>query len=93
MNAVDKYLSAVSTSWKEDATAVDGVFYYLVVSLMVHSPEKWMENRVTWLKRMLAVCGNNSKQLGNAKFTHYRSGMIFLGIIHGLYTIVFKVHI
>jgi E3 ubiquitin-protein ligase UBR4 len=40
MNAVEKFLNAPMTSWKDDATAVDGCYYHLVVSLMVHPVEK-----------------------------------------------------
>jgi E3 ubiquitin-protein ligase UBR4 len=89
-NSVDKFLFASHTSWKEDAFAVEGSYYHLVVSLMVHQPDKWMENRVLWLKRVLGLCGIRSKQLGASGFTQYRAGLIFLSLIHGLYTIVFK---
>lgn len=44
-----------------------------------------------WLKRVLASCGFRSKQLGLSNLGHYRSGLIMLSIIHGLYTIVFQV--
>lgn len=40
MNGVDKYMTAAIPSWKEDATSVDGSFYHLIVSLMVHTPER-----------------------------------------------------
>lgn len=56
-------------------------------------PGRWMENRLQWLKRVLASSGYRSKQLANANFGHYRSGLILLGVIHGLYTIVFQVRV
>lgn len=40
MGSVDKFLSAAPSTWKDDATAVEGSLYHLVVSLMVHSHEK-----------------------------------------------------
>ncbi|ODM96234.1 E3 ubiquitin-protein ligase UBR4, partial [Orchesella cincta] len=88
--SVEKFLNAPMNIWKDDATTVDGVYYNLVVSMMVHSPAKWMENRMQWVKRVLATCGFRSKQQALANFGHYRAGLIFLGLIHGLYTIVFQ---
>lgn len=39
-NAVEKFLYAPMNTWKDDATTVDGASYYLIVSMMVHSPTK-----------------------------------------------------
>lgn len=39
-NAVEKFLYAPMNTWKDDAMSVESVSYYLVVSLMVHSPSK-----------------------------------------------------
>jgi E3 ubiquitin-protein ligase UBR4 len=49
--AVDKFLLQPPTLWKEDFGATDGPYYYLVVSLMVQSPTRYLlllrfENRI-----------------------------------------------
>jgi len=90
MNGVEKFLFAPMTTWKEDFCGVDGGYYYLMVSLMVHSPEKFADNQVQWLRRILIMCGYRSKQVNNAKFVNYRPGLIFYGLIFGLFKIVFK---
>ncbi len=54
---------------------------------------RWRETRVSWLKRVLSYCGYRSKRLGSAEFQHYRPGLIYLALIHGLYTVVFKVRL
>jgi len=53
---------------------------------------RWMEDREKWLKRIMAMNGYRSKQLGGSTYANYRPGLIFLGLIHGLYNIVFKVN-
>lgn len=39
-NSVDKFLNAPMNTWKDDAAGVEGVYYNLVVAMMVHSPSK-----------------------------------------------------
>jgi len=53
---------------------------------------RWVENRVTWLKRILTLGGNRSKRMATAEFSHYRSCLIYFGLIDGLYSVVFKVN-
>lgn len=52
---------------------------------------RWKENRLTWLKRVLVLGGNRAKRGATAEFSHYRSGLIYFGIVDGLYSTVFKV--
>jgi hypothetical protein len=54
---------------------------------------RWMDDRVQWLKRVMAMSGYRSKQLGGSTFANYRNGLVFMGLIHGLYTVAFKVPI
>jgi E3 ubiquitin-protein ligase UBR4 len=89
-NAVDKFLGQPSTGWKDEWTNVEGVYYHIVVGLMVHSPVKWNENRLMWLKRILVASAYKSKKLGAAEFADYRPGLIFYALIQGLYQQVFK---
>jgi len=86
--AVEKFLA--QTNWKEDWCSVEGVYYNIVVGLMVHAPQKWAENRILWLKRVLGSCGGRSKKGKLAELAEYKSGWIFWGMIDGFYNVVFK---
>jgi len=87
---VEIFLFLIPHLWKDDAYSVDGVYYHLVVSLTVNALDKWLQNRIHWLKRVMGMCGIRSKKNRAATFDHLRPGLIFLSVIHGLYTIVFK---
>jgi len=40
--AVDKWLAAAPASWSDDAGAIEGAFYHLVVAMMVHPLDKYV---------------------------------------------------
>jgi E3 ubiquitin-protein ligase UBR4 len=43
----------VGEKWLESAYEVDGPVYQMVLSIVLHSPETWAQNRVKFLKRVL----------------------------------------
>ena len=114
-NFVDKFLAQPPSEWKSELSTIEGVYYLLVVALMVHPPSKYvshsitnsslrisitncyfiyfrfMDNRIIWLKRVMGSRGFRTNRFGSAEFSNYRPGLIFMGLIYGLYTIVFKV--
>lgn len=45
----------VGEKWLESAYEVDGPVYQMVLSIVLHSPESWSQNRVKFLKRVLTA--------------------------------------
>jgi E3 ubiquitin-protein ligase UBR4 len=45
----------VGEKWLESAYEVDGPVYQMVLSIVLHSPETWAQNRVKFLKRVLTA--------------------------------------
>lgn len=39
-SAVDKFLNQSISAWKDEVSTVEGTYYQLIVSVMVHSPAK-----------------------------------------------------
>ncbi|XP_055380592.1 protein purity of essence [Condylostylus longicornis] len=93
----------VGEKWLECAYDVDGPLYQITLSLALHSPTIWRNNKVTHLKRLLAVAQAREISanvlckalLSNADrtvkdYSVYRPYLMFWGMIDLIYANLFK---
>ncbi|XP_067662559.1 E3 ubiquitin-protein ligase UBR4-like [Haliotis asinina] len=87
--------------WVENCFEAEGPLYYPVLSILVHSPEKWQQLRVKYLKRLLvlahvrSVCQVGAKTVPvNDKtpkeYSVYKNVLIFFGFLCSFYDKILK---
>lgn len=80
---------------------VESAYYWTTMCLIIQSPDSWKQIRLTLLKRLLATVhvrhalAPNATHLNDKQVkdytTVYKPGLLFFGLVNGMYTIVFKV--
>lgn len=96
------YLEQSSTEkWVESAYEAEGPLYWATMSILLHSPSKWAENRVGHLRKLLVIAqvrychpvGPNKTLTEKSvkEYNVYKPYLIFFGLIDGIYKNFFKV--
>uniref|UniRef100_UPI00358DF698 E3 ubiquitin-protein ligase UBR4 n=1 Tax=Myxine glutinosa TaxID=7769 RepID=UPI00358DF698 len=97
--AVQSFLESGPESWVENSFEVEGPLYYAVLALHVLPPSAWLTNRIFFLRRLLVLaharhCSpSGCTRLSDAtplEFGVYRPALLFWGMIHLLYDVVFQ---
>ena len=88
--------------------AADGPLYWMVLSLLLHSPSRWQSTKIAHLKRVLALAqirhvsptppggsaGTNKLIDASVKdYAVYKPYLIFFGIVDGIYSNYLKVRL
>lgn len=86
--------------------AADGPLYWMVLSLLLHSPSRWQNTRLSHLKRAIALAqirhasptpaasstGTNKLSDPSIKdYAIYKPYLIFFGMVDGIYSNYLKV--
>ena len=101
---IECYLTLSSTEkWIESSHDLDGPLYWITMSMLLHSREQWLSNRLYHLKRLIIlaqaryVSTNVQKKTisdkGVKPYNVYKPYLIFFGFIDGIYNYLFKVSV
>lgn len=96
------YLENTSTEkWIESAYEADGPLYWITMTILVHSAEKWNTNRLSHLRRLIVLAharhfnySGPTKSISDKTvkdYGVYKPYLIFFGLIDGIYKQFFKV--
>lgn len=97
-----QYLENTSPEkWIESAYDAEGPLYWLTMSILVHNAERWQNNRISHLRRVIVLAhARHCHPLGPVKtladksekeYSVYKPYLIFFGLIDGIYNYFFKV--
>lgn len=97
---------APSERWVEMSYVAEGPLYWMVLSLLLHSPSRWQNSRIAHLKRVIATAqirnvsttppsnAGGTTKLTDATikdYTVYKPYLIFFGLVDGIYSNYLKV--
>lgn len=96
------YLECTSTEkWIESSYDSEGPLYWITMSILVHSAEKWSINRLSHLRRLIVLAhARNCSPTSPLKnfsdktvkdYSVYKPYLNFFGLIDGIYNNFFKV--
>ncbi|XP_045063212.1 E3 ubiquitin-protein ligase UBR4-like isoform X2 [Coregonus clupeaformis] len=94
------FLEQPCEKWVESSCDVDGPHYYTVLAMHILSPERWMNTRLTFLRRLLvtvharkvsAVFANKLTDKQSKEYAVYRSPLLFWGLVELIYDMFRKV--
>lgn len=102
--ALTSYLECSSTEkWIESSYEAEGPLYWITMSILVHSAERWSINRLSHLRRLIVLaharhCSPTSlaKSFSDKTvkdYSVYKPYLNFFGLINDIYNYFFKVDI
>lgn len=102
--ALTSYLECTSTEkWIESAYEAEGPLYWITMSILVHSAERWSINRLSHIRRLIILaharhCSPTSPVKGFSDktvkdYSVYKPYLNLFGLINGIYNYFFKVSI
>lgn len=101
--SLQSYLDTSSTEkWIESAYDSEGPLYWMTMSVLVHSVDKWSSNRVSHIRRLIVLaharhCSTTPQKTLSDKtvkdYAVYKPYLVFFGLIDGMYNNFFKVRI
>ncbi|KAK0172054.1 hypothetical protein PV328_005423 [Microctonus aethiopoides] len=92
--------SSPSSTWLDNCYEAEGPIYQATLSLLIHSPERWQQDKLVHLRRLIVLAHQRHiSPSGPTKtitditvkdYSVYKSVFIFFGIIDSIYTYFFK---
>ncbi|XP_013777424.1 E3 ubiquitin-protein ligase UBR4-like isoform X2 [Limulus polyphemus] len=96
---ITNFLEAPPDKWVENCFEAEGPYYWLTMSVLVHSNTKWHENRVAFLRRLIILAqARHCSPQGTASLSDlqpkdynvYKPALLFFGLINAFYSILWK---
>lgn len=93
--------NANTEKWVESSYEADGPLYWIVLSILIHSPQNWTTHKIAHLRRLIVLAqARHCTSTGPCKtlsdktvkeYSVYKPYLVFFGLIDGIYYNFFKV--
>ncbi|ESP04879.1 hypothetical protein LOTGIDRAFT_205969 [Lottia gigantea] len=98
---INNYLELTKDKWIENCWETEGPLYYPVMSMLVHSADKWLTTRTKFLERLIIAAHVRNAASVGAKtlpegsktlkdYSIYKPVLIFFGLINSFFLKLFK---